>query len=179
MLLIRHEALLLPGAWLLISLPLGDSFFLLEFWLFAKYLPWQANPVKEEFFKKDFSKRQHASLMTSVVAFFSQLVNWHIYLPEYCLSTLSPTLLSDLYTFVSVCDVYRVSLLLMVRPVLKAVAACLTLQLFFFLFIYLFWLLKATYELLFSVGTLSLGVCPGTSSISNVFWQFPPTISVM
>lgn len=70
------KALFLPGSLFLLSwalgLPMQSDRLPPEVRLSAKDLLWQAKPVKEESFRKDFCKREQASLVASVAVFFSR-----------------------------------------------------------------------------------------------------------
>ncbi|KAG0712161.1 hypothetical protein GWK47_019066 [Chionoecetes opilio] len=95
----------------------------------AKDLPWRAQPVKEELFRRDFQERQHASLLTSSVAFFGQLAEWLSSLAVDH-SSLSSASRSDVCRALSTaCDAFGASLLPTVRPALdRAVTARLALR---------------------------------------------------
>ncbi|KAG0726372.1 hypothetical protein GWK47_036729 [Chionoecetes opilio] len=97
--------------------------------LSAKDLPWRAQPVKEELFRRDFQERQHASLLASSVAFFSQLADWLSSLAVDHTS-LSPASRSDVCRALSTaCDAFGASLLPTVRPAIdRAVTARLALR---------------------------------------------------
>lgn len=170
-----------PPSWSPVpALPASGGFpreevdFLREVRLPAKDLPWQAQPLKEESFRKDFRERQHVSLMASAAAFFSQLVDWHA-----CLamghSALSPVSLSEIFkAFASACDTFGSSLFPTERPALdKAVAARLALRREAFR-----GLPKATQEHLLRVGPFTPGVVPELL-LKQCLSAIPPTINVL
>ncbi|KAG0719936.1 hypothetical protein GWK47_049470 [Chionoecetes opilio] len=116
----------LSGLWWLSTC---DADFPRVFPAFSKDLPWRAQTGEGGAFSPDFQERQHASLLTSSVAFFSQLAEWLSSLAVDH-SSLSPASRSDVCRALSTaCDAFGASLLPTVRPAIdRAVTARLALR---------------------------------------------------
>lgn len=148
--------------------------FLREPRLTAKDLPWQAQTVKEDFFRRDFQERQHASVLASCTAFFGQLAEWFSYLGK-APSTLSPASVADICKVLATsCNAFGASLFPTVRPAIdSAVAARLSLRREAFRAHP-----ESTRHQLLRIGPFAPGILPDPL-VQQCLSSLPPTINVV